>query len=263
MPSRTSLAPDAPGRSPAGQPRYSLVARALAEHIGSGRYAVGELLPTEAELCRQFGVSRTTLREATRWLRDRGMVSARAGVGTMVLASQQSSTYVHAVDSISDVFQYTKDSRNPVVLSSDDIDVDGPIARLLRCPDGQRWLRIELTRAFVDDEVPILCSTVYVPQAYAGIAKWVPTRSAPIYASIESEYGEAVLGVEQEFKSMRLDARRARILKARAGSPALCVTRHYFGTGDRLLLVTVSVYRADRYSYRMRLRFNPQPGKEV
>lgn len=249
--------------SAVSQSRYSLVARSLLDHIASDRYPVGKLLPTEAELCKQFGVSRTTLREATRWLRDRGMVSARPGVGTMVLAKQPNARYVHAVESISDVFQYTKNSRNPVVLSVQERDINAAEAELLRCAPGQRWLRIELTRTFLGDKTPILYAKAYVPHAYAGIARLVPTRSGAIYTLLESDYGERVLGVEQEFKSVRIDARRARILDTKPGMPGLCVIRHYFGDGDRLLLVTVSLYRSDRYSYRMRLRFNPQPGEKA
>ncbi len=244
----------------AGQSRHALVARALLEQITADRYPVGTLLPTEAELCKLFGVSRTTQREAIRWLRDRGMVSTRAGVGTMVLAKQPGARYIHGIDSISDVFQYTKNSRNPVVLGAHERDVDAAEAELLRCAAGQRWLRIELTRTFLGDKTPILYSQVYVPHAYAGIAGLVPTRNGPIYSLLESEYGERVLGVEQEFKSVRIDAKAARSLQVKAGMPGLCVIRHYFGSGDRLLLVTVSLYRSDRYSYRMRLRFNPHTG---
>jgi DNA-binding GntR family transcriptional regulator len=243
------------GASP--QPRHALVARALVDAIAAGRYAVGELLPTEAELCRQFGVSRTTLREALRRLRDHGMVSARAGVGTRVLASKPGSRYVHAIDSIADVFQYTRDSLNPVVLSTHEFDTGAGDAELLRCPPGQRWLRIELTRTFAGDETPILYARAFVPHAYGGIARLVPTASGPIYLLLEAEYGERVLAVEQEFKAGRLDSRTARLLHARAGDAALVVLRHYFGSGERLLLVTQSVYRADRYGYRMHLRFDP------
>ena len=70
------------------------------EGIAEGRYAVGGLLPSEAELCRQLGVSRTTLREAMRALRDRGLVMSRAGVGTRVIAARPSTRYVHSVESI-------------------------------------------------------------------------------------------------------------------------------------------------------------------
>jgi len=250
--------PSFPPPGMAGQPRHALVARSLLDQIMANRYPVGTLLPTEAELCKQFGVSRTTQREAIRWLRDRGMVASRPGVGTIVLAKRPSARYLHGIESISDVFQYTKNSRNPVVLGAHERDVDAVEAELLRCPTGQRWLRIELTRTFIGDKTPNLCAQVYVPHAYAGIAKLVSTRSGPIYTLLESEYGEHVLSVEQEFKSVRIDAKAARSLEVKAGMPGLCVVRHYFGSGDRLLLVTVSLYRSDRYSYRMRLRFNPQ-----
>ncbi len=133
----------------AGQPRHALVAPSHLEQITADRYPVGTLLPTEAELRKQFGVSRTTQREAIRWLRDRGMVLTRPGVGTTVLAKQPSARYIHGIESISDVFQYTKNSRNPVVLSAHERDADAVEAELLRCAAGQRWLRMELTRTFI------------------------------------------------------------------------------------------------------------------
>lgn len=249
-----------PDRALDSHPRYSVVARALLDRIVAGRYPVGSLLPTEIELCKQFGVSRTTLREATRWLRDRGMVSGKAGVGTIVLSGKPVSRFVHAIESLSDVFQYTKDSRNPVVLSVEERDADLADAELLRCARGQRWVRIELTRSFVDDDSPILYSQVYIPHAYGGIAPLVPTRSEPVYTLLESVYGERMLGLEQEFTSVRIGARHARILQTSTGAPGLSVIRHYFGSGERLMLVTASLYRSDRYSFRMRLSFNPLTG---
>ncbi|MCW5656930.1 MAG: GntR family transcriptional regulator [Burkholderiaceae bacterium] len=226
--------------------------------IAEGRYAVGGLLPSEAELCRQLDVSRTTLREAMRALRDRGLVLPRAGVGTLVVAARPKTRYVHSVDSISDVFQYAKNSLRPRVLSTTEVRADAAEAELLRCPAGERWLRVELTRTFRGDRAPILCARVYIPLACASIAERIPTRSDPIYTLLESELGLTVLGVEQEFRSVALDADTARHLGTAAGAPGLSVVRHYFGAADRLLLVTASLYRADRYSYKMRLRFNPQ-----
>ena len=44
----------------------------------------GDQLPTEAEMARQFGVSRTVVREAVKALAARGLIHAVPGRGTFV-----------------------------------------------------------------------------------------------------------------------------------------------------------------------------------
>ena len=62
-------------------PLYRRVVDALREDIVSGRSAVGDRLPTEDALCRRFGVSRHTVREALRAPREEGLVASRQGAG--------------------------------------------------------------------------------------------------------------------------------------------------------------------------------------
>lgn len=56
-------------------PIYLQVAAQLREAILSGRFAPGDRLPTERELAREFGVSRTSVREALRALEAQGFVA--------------------------------------------------------------------------------------------------------------------------------------------------------------------------------------------
>jgi GntR family transcriptional repressor for pyruvate dehydrogenase complex len=49
----------------------------------------GDQLPAERMLCRQFGVGRTTLREALRILQSQGRLTVRAGRGAFVAAPSQ------------------------------------------------------------------------------------------------------------------------------------------------------------------------------
>ncbi|MCX7935903.1 MAG: GntR family transcriptional regulator, partial [Planctomycetota bacterium] len=51
----------------------------------------GSRLPTEQEMCRRFGVSRTTLRQALAKLREEGIIAARRGAGTYVLPKSRNS----------------------------------------------------------------------------------------------------------------------------------------------------------------------------
>ena len=61
--------------------RASAIATLLQDNILSGHYAPGDRLPSEADLCAHFKVSRPTLREALGRLTARGLITSRRGAG--------------------------------------------------------------------------------------------------------------------------------------------------------------------------------------
>ena len=77
------------------EPLYLQVVHALKDEIVSGVHPVGSQLPTEEELCERFSVSRYTVREALRRLREDNLVSSRQGAGTTVVPPRPSDSYVH------------------------------------------------------------------------------------------------------------------------------------------------------------------------
>jgi len=66
------------------KPLSTVVADSLSERIRSGRLQPGMQLPTEAELCAEYDVSRTVIREAVARLRSEGMVIPQQGRGMFV-----------------------------------------------------------------------------------------------------------------------------------------------------------------------------------
>lgn len=62
------------------------VAAALLDRIRHDRLTPGQQLPSEREIGEQYGVSRTVVREATRFLLARGVVEVGAGRGLVVAA---------------------------------------------------------------------------------------------------------------------------------------------------------------------------------
>jgi len=62
----------------------------MGRRILSGQYAPGSTLPTELQLCVEFGVSRTAMREAVKMLAAKGLVVSRQRAGTRV---QDASTW--------------------------------------------------------------------------------------------------------------------------------------------------------------------------
>jgi GntR family transcriptional repressor for pyruvate dehydrogenase complex len=64
-----------------------IVASKIEEAIRSKKYLVGDKLSSEIELCNQFGVSRTAVREALRTLSAKGLISVLKGKGIFVRES--------------------------------------------------------------------------------------------------------------------------------------------------------------------------------
>lgn len=60
------------------------IATRLQEQVSLGHYKANEKLPIEAELMKQFGVGRSTVREAIKILANSGILRVRQGVGTFV-----------------------------------------------------------------------------------------------------------------------------------------------------------------------------------
>lgn len=67
-----------------GRSEYGGIAEILRREIVAGTYPVGGRFPTEDALVQRFGVSRPTINNAVRALRDQGLVHVRRGVGAFV-----------------------------------------------------------------------------------------------------------------------------------------------------------------------------------
>jgi GntR family transcriptional repressor for pyruvate dehydrogenase complex len=81
------------GRNRSGTERsylYGKIVDLIREMILDGRLAVGDKLPPERALARQFGVSRNCVRQAVQALAERGILESRQGDGTYVRAPDES-----------------------------------------------------------------------------------------------------------------------------------------------------------------------------
>lgn len=82
------LEPTAPPEEPR---RHRKLAAGLVETLGrrirEGQMRAGDRLPTEATIMKEFGVSRTVVREALSKLQAAGQVQTRHGIGTFVIGA--------------------------------------------------------------------------------------------------------------------------------------------------------------------------------
>lgn len=235
----------------AKRPRYHAVADALSQAIQRGTYPVGTLLPTEAELCAQFGLSRQTIREAIRLLVDLGLASRRQGVGTRVERRDVSQTYVQRLEQVSDIWQYVEETTRKVLKVT-----DVPAARsrvpLPGDPD-RRWRMLEGLRFTADERRPIAWTQVYVAPEYAAVTDAKNRDRVPIFSLIEQRFGVKAGRIRQDIAAVSIASDVASLLRVSPKSVGLSVVREYVSTQGEVFEVTMSVHPANRYHYSMQL----------
>ncbi len=248
----------------ASQPLYLQIARTLIGEIEAGRYAVGELMPTEHELCKQFGASRFTVREATKRLVELGLISRQAGVGTRVLSTQSRTGYRQVMQGMADLQQYSADT----ALEITDVEmmkVDGALAPFVKAPVGQAWLHLRGVRRFASgDATPICLVEIYLHPTFRTIDQLGGRATVPVYKRIEQQFGETIVEVQQQIRAVALSRKQAAALGARPDSPALWVCRSYLNRRGLVVEVAMSTHPEDRFSYSQTFRRDGRGGgKEV
>ncbi|TAL53195.1 GntR family transcriptional regulator [Pandoraea sp.] len=240
------------------QPRYLQLAQTLINEIQAGKYGIGDLLPTEYDLCEQFGASRFTVREAVKRLVQMGLVDRQAGVGTRVRAQQAVSGYQQVMQQLGDLQQYTADTELDIV-SRQTIEIDESLCGLLRATPGETWLRIEALRRSGDSPYPICVSEIYIHPAFRTIENVGSATHAPIYTLIERQFGEQITEVQQEIRAVNVTSAQARQLNVKARSAALWICRHYINRRGEVVEVAISTHPAERFSYSEKFQRDWRP----
>lgn len=87
----------ATGRWLTGGRVYTQIADRLRERIQSGEFAPGQVLPSEAELCRGFGVARNTVRRGLAILEEEGLLVTVASKRRVVVGESTAAPYRYEV----------------------------------------------------------------------------------------------------------------------------------------------------------------------
>ena len=239
------------------QPRYLQIARELKRSIADGSYPVGARLPTELELCKQFGISRFTARAAVRMLSSAGLVVRRQRVGTVVVATPDDARYSHDAASLRDLLQYAQDTELRLIYIGK-VALTKAQAREFGVKAGEEWIYAVGMRHGAKtnghSDRPFCLTRLYLNPVLKGIETKLRARKTAVYALIENEYKIPIERVEQDFQAVVLDADDAANLGAQVGAPALRIVRRYYSDDGRLLELADNVHPSDRFTYQMQLR---------
>jgi GntR family transcriptional regulator len=230
-----------------GQPKYRLLREALIERIRS--LPEGAALPTERELCADFGVSRATVRHALLGLEGEQRIYRRQGKGTFVARRK--------IEQRLGLTSHTEEMRaRGMVPGSKLIDVSRiaastEVATALRLAEGTEVLQIERLR--LADGEPIAIEVLYLQaERFDGISAALG-ESGSFYQLLHSDYGVELASAEETIEAVIAGAREAELLGCGQAAPLLLLSRLSLDTRGRPIEYVRSLYRGDRFRLRRHL----------
>jgi DNA-binding GntR family transcriptional regulator len=235
------------------QPLYLSLAQALKRDIDEGRYPVGSLLPTEEAIATRYAVSRHTVRQALRELKEDGVISAHPGIGTRVRARTEATRFFSGINTVGDLLQFVE-STEMQVLRRKEVIADDAFAAQFQCKPGQAWLEMSLLRKVGNSKRPLGYVQAYVRPEYAPALGRDKSYSRPIYSVIEERCGVRVVEILQEITAANLDAAMARALKTKEGEAAMRITRYFLDRAGAVVEISVGHYPSGLYTQRSRFR---------
>ena len=116
------------------------LAQRLIRRIKTGKYAVGDFLPSEPDLVRQEELSRSTVRAALAVLEKNGMIVRTPHVGTRVVSKGKGQNFDQSLSTLSDLGRLA--SKNPrEIIDVRECVVSRELAEKIHCPPGETYIR--------------------------------------------------------------------------------------------------------------------------
>jgi DNA-binding GntR family transcriptional regulator len=230
--------------------RYVQLSDTLKKEIAGGQYPVGSRLPTEHQLCKKYNISRHTVREALRRLKELGLVSRRQGSGTVVESVEPTATYVQSIQSLEDIVQHAQEAKLSVI-TTETVEADQWLSQQLGCQWGDRWLRVEGVRRVAGQQEPISWTEIYIHDDFSGVKQYIKNAPRAISALIQEHYDEPITEVKQKISAVTAPVHIAKMLKVLPGAPALSIIRQYRNNAGEVILLSLSMHPGERYMYSM------------
>jgi len=234
-------------------PLYLRIAHKLERQIISGERAVGSLLPPEAELAAQLGISRHTIRQAIAQLRQRGMLVARKGVGTRVESARPQWRDRFRDNNRDDLFEFASETEMFISLK-DRVEIRGKLATEIGCRPGKSLLYMEGPRHFINESQPFCWNEVYLDPIAEPVIKDMDVQRSSLFHLIEAHTGERIVDIQQDIRAVPLSDHICAKLNRPQGTIGLRITRRYVSSGGRLMEYAIQTSPADSFAYRTHIQ---------
>jgi len=228
---------------------YFNIKEQLLKQIQSGIYAVGQKLPTEADLCEIYSASRTTIRLALSELENQGILERTQGRGTFV--KRKELQLIQTRSFTEDVLTQGKQPTSKI-LEAKVIPADALLNEFLHVPLNTPINQLLRVR-FADNE-PLLYERTYIAWTLApGLVN--DYTSGSLFAFLEEKYNLKAHRSVEQLKPILADKTDRKLLGIKEGSPCLQVKTFTYLADNTPLEYSFGVFRGDFPSYTIERHF--------
>lgn len=226
-------------------PLYNQLVAIIKRNITAGLLVPGDLLPSEAELCKALNISRSTVRQAIGALEADGLVVRRQGKGTFVAEPK-----VHR--KTERVYSFTAEMTAMGIQPSSEliefkvIDPTPDIIKMLelRSPDMRVYKFIRIRKA---NGEPLMVETSFYPQyIYPNLTPELLTTHS--FYSLLYDVGIIPFTALDTYEAIRLSKADADLLHCRVGSAGFFMQRQTRTESGECYEFTQTCMRGDRTS---------------
>ena len=230
------------------RPLYEQLKQMIVSDIVSGNYKHGERLPSEKNLVETYGISRITVRRALAELEAEGYIATQQGKGTFVDFAKDEShllSFATITDNTNDV--NSRVSRH--ILSKEEIDADGSIARYLRIPEGTRLIRLH--RVMSENGKPYMIDTAYFPKArFPGIFDKL-VEDVSTFEILKRDYGMEFTKALKAVGVIRAGVKESQLLQCIPGDPLFSISKVIYDREDIPFHYSYYLVLGDRCVYTL------------
>jgi GntR family transcriptional regulator len=231
-------------------PLYYQLQQHLLERIRSSEFRAGDLLPTEHDFCKAYGVSRITVRRALEALLHQGVIVRRRGVGTFVAPQEEPLKSVKLAGSLEDLLG--ADDFSYKLLSRDVVAPPVHVRRALALPETASVVRLETINYSANE--PFGYSEIFLPQDVGALIEDTDFGGEiPLLWVVERKLGQRIGQAQQVIEPSLAGRAAAERLGIKANTPLLKVLRTYFTEAGRPVETVIARYHPERYRFTVHL----------
>lgn len=237
-------------------PLWLQLKTAIADMIVKGGMKAEDKLPSETELCNQFGVSRIVVRQAMSRLVTEGLVYRHQGRGAFVAQQTEDSDFVGRIIGFSGDIELRNHTVSRFILTADIREPDGKAAKSLGLTAGDRVVFLRRTMS-VDGVPRILVESSLAESFVPGLLEH-PLENRSLYATLLEKYGIQFEGAERWIEAASASKEEATHLKIKKGTPLIKIESRSCDRQGRYIEYFSALYRTD--SARLHFTIRPEQG---